>query len=92
LAQHFVAQGSAADALASLPFSLGGLGLLVWAWVEVGFLRGTPEANRFGPPPPIGVDRRGSAVDRAYCAAIASAWRRSTETSCEMPRSGMVTP
>ena len=29
---------------------------------------------------------------RAYCAAMASAWCRSTETSWETPRSAMVTP
>ena len=40
-------------------------------------------------------DRRHGCADRSamrYCAASASAWRRSTLTSCETPRSGMVTP
>jgi uncharacterized membrane protein YhaH (DUF805 family) len=37
--------------LFALPFSLGGLVLSVWGLVEIGFLRGQPLANRYGPPP-----------------------------------------
>lgn len=39
-----------------------GVGLLLegWAIVEVGLLRGTPAANRFGPVPPGGLRRRRS--------------------------------
>jgi MFS family permease len=48
--------------------------------------RARPEAVRRGC---AGAARR---LRTAYCAAIASAWRRSTDTSCETPRSGMVTP
>jgi len=38
-------------ALLALPLFLGGLVLAVWAWIELGFRRGTRGANRFGPPP-----------------------------------------
>lgn len=41
----------AAGLLAALPLSLGGLALGVWAWIELGFRRGTRGANRFGPRP-----------------------------------------
>jgi uncharacterized membrane protein YhaH (DUF805 family) len=39
-----------------------GAGLLLegWAIVEVGFMRGAPAANRFGPAPPSGLRRRRS--------------------------------
>ena len=30
----------------------------LWALVELGFLRGSPQANRFGPPPPSGLRPR----------------------------------
>ena len=43
-------------------FALGcaivGLVLEAWAIVEVGFLRGAPGPNRFGPVPPSGLRRR----------------------------------
>ena len=37
--------------LASLPFSLAGIGVGIWAGIEIGFLRGDPQPNRFGEPP-----------------------------------------
>jgi uncharacterized membrane protein YhaH (DUF805 family) len=30
---------------------LGGFGILIWAVIELGCLRGTPGANRYGPDP-----------------------------------------
>ena len=47
-------EGGAA-AMAAL---LVALALDIWALVEIGFLRGTPGDNRFGPPPPSGLRRR----------------------------------
>lgn len=41
----------AAGVLLALPLYLGGLALALWAWIELGFRRGTRGANRFGPPP-----------------------------------------
>ncbi|KRA65535.1 hypothetical protein ASD89_18445 [Caulobacter sp. Root656] len=38
-------------ALLALPIFLAGLALQAWAWIELGFRRGTPGVNRFGPPP-----------------------------------------
>ena len=46
--------GSTALVVASLPFSLGALGLTVWGFIEIGFLRGEPGPNRFGDPPEVG--------------------------------------
>ena len=40
-----------ASALASLPFSLGGLGLAIWGLVEIGFRRGDPGPNQYGEVP-----------------------------------------
>lgn len=37
---------------------VAGLILEAWAIVEVGFLRGAPQPNRFGPVPPSGLRRR----------------------------------
>jgi len=37
---------------------LGALALQLWALVEIGFRRGSPGENRFGPPPPSGLRRR----------------------------------
>lgn len=34
----------------------------LWALVELGFLRGSPQPNRFGPPPPSGLRRRAARV------------------------------
>jgi len=48
LAEQIIAAGSPAAAVESLPFSLAGLGLTLWALVEVGFLRGKAGVNRFG--------------------------------------------
>ena len=51
-AAHLLADPlSLAGALLAIPLSLGGLALAVWAWIEIGFRRGTRGANRFGPPP-----------------------------------------
>jgi len=52
IAQSLVSLGSIGPKLASLPFSLGGIGLVVWGWIEFGFLRGQAGANQFGEPPP----------------------------------------
>lgn len=41
----------AVGALLGIPLFLAGLALAVWAWLELGFFRGTRGANRFGPPP-----------------------------------------
>lgn len=38
--------------------ALAGLGIELWAFFELGFLRGAAGANRFGPPPPSGLRRR----------------------------------
>lgn len=38
-------------ALVAVPISLSGTGVAVWAAVEIGFLRGDPQPNRFGEPP-----------------------------------------
>jgi len=35
----------------SLPFLLAGMAIAVWAFIELGFVRGQPGANRFGDPP-----------------------------------------
>ena len=43
--------GGLGAALADLPLSLGAVGLTVWAWVEIGFRRGTRGPNAFGPDP-----------------------------------------
>jgi uncharacterized membrane protein YhaH (DUF805 family) len=32
-------------------FRLGGNAISIWAFVELGFLRGTPGTNRYGPDP-----------------------------------------
>jgi uncharacterized membrane protein YhaH (DUF805 family) len=51
-AAHLVSDAfGAAGILLALPLSLGGLVLAIWAWIELGFRRGTRGANRFGPPP-----------------------------------------
>ena len=42
----------------ALASAIAGLVLEAWAIVEVGFLRGTPAANRFGPVPPSGLRPR----------------------------------
>jgi uncharacterized membrane protein YhaH (DUF805 family) len=41
---------SGAGVLAVIP-ALAGMALNIWALVEIGFRRGTPGANRFGPAP-----------------------------------------
>lgn len=38
-------------ALVALPLTLVALGITIWMIVELGFLRGTPGPNRFGPDP-----------------------------------------
>lgn len=43
---------------AALATIMAALVLELWALVEIGFLRGTPGENRFGPPPPSGLRRR----------------------------------
>ena len=51
-AAHLLADASGASGtLLALPLSLGGVALAIWAWIELGFRRGTRGANRFGPPP-----------------------------------------
>jgi uncharacterized membrane protein YhaH (DUF805 family) len=42
----------------ALASAMAGLAFEAWAIVEVGFLRGTPGPNRFGPAPPSGLRRR----------------------------------
>ena len=37
---------------------LAALALSLWSLVEIGFRRGTPGDNRFGPPPPSGLRQR----------------------------------
>ncbi len=54
VANLLVSRETTAAALASLPFSLGGLGLGVWGLVEIGFLRGDPGPNRYGEVPAVG--------------------------------------
>jgi uncharacterized membrane protein YhaH (DUF805 family) len=46
-----LAQNSTDGALASLVLGLSALAISVWWLVELGFLRGTSGANRFGPDP-----------------------------------------
>jgi uncharacterized membrane protein YhaH (DUF805 family) len=43
-------RGASPDALLALATLLA-LGLTIWAWVEIGFRRGTPGPNRFGEAP-----------------------------------------
>jgi uncharacterized membrane protein YhaH (DUF805 family) len=50
-AAHLLGEHGSAGLLAALPLSLGGLALAVWAWIELGFRRGTRGPNRFGLPP-----------------------------------------
>ena len=54
VANLLVSRETPAAALASLPFSLGALGLGVWGLVEIGFLRGDPRPNRYGDVPSVG--------------------------------------
>ena len=54
IANLLVSRETTGGALASLPFSLGGLSLAVWGLVDIGFLRGDPGPNRYGHVPPIG--------------------------------------
>jgi uncharacterized membrane protein YhaH (DUF805 family) len=35
----------------AIVFALANLVIIVWGWVEIGFRRGTPGPNRFGPDP-----------------------------------------
>jgi uncharacterized membrane protein YhaH (DUF805 family) len=50
-----VAMGDGSGAaLWSLPFTLGALGIIIWAFVELYCLRGTIGDNRFGPDPLAG--------------------------------------
>jgi uncharacterized membrane protein YhaH (DUF805 family) len=51
LAEQLVAQGSPGAELASLPLSLGGIGLEIWAWIEIGFMRGQLRVNQYGVEP-----------------------------------------
>ena len=44
---------------AAMAAALAAVGLQLWAFIEIGFRRGTPGDNRYGPPPPIGLRRRG---------------------------------
>jgi uncharacterized membrane protein YhaH (DUF805 family) len=46
-----VAEGAAHDETVSLPFNLVSLGIGIWAFVELGCLRGTIGPNRFGADP-----------------------------------------
>ena len=48
---HLLSDLGVLGLLAALPLSLGGLALWAWAWIELGFGRGTRGTNRFGPPP-----------------------------------------
>jgi uncharacterized membrane protein YhaH (DUF805 family) len=57
LAQLLAAWGDA-NAKFALALMLLGLGLLVWAHVEIGFLRGSAGPNRFGEPPRSKLTRR----------------------------------
>jgi uncharacterized membrane protein YhaH (DUF805 family) len=43
--------GGTTAALANIPLLLGAIVLTVWAWIEIGFRRGTPGDNRYGPAP-----------------------------------------
>jgi uncharacterized membrane protein YhaH (DUF805 family) len=43
--------GSALDAILGIVLSLASLAISIWALVELGFLRGTPGPNRYGPDP-----------------------------------------
>lgn len=53
IAQTLVAKGSVALSAASLPFSLAGLAIWVWGWIEIGLRRGEPQNNRFGEAPKL---------------------------------------
>jgi hypothetical protein len=81
---------SGSTALASLPLMLAAITFWAWVWIEIGSSTDSQARTALA-------NRRRRAVGSPdasgrYCAAIASAWRRSTLTSCETPRSGMVTP
>lgn len=50
---------SGEGSFAALLAAIAALGLQLWAFIEIGFRRGTPGDNRYGPPPPNGLPRRG---------------------------------
>lgn len=43
--------GDGGDGIGAMIFGLAGLAISIWALVELGFLRGTVGANRYGPDP-----------------------------------------
>jgi uncharacterized membrane protein YhaH (DUF805 family) len=43
--------GNAVDAIMGIVLSLASLAISIWALVELGFLRGTPGPNAYGPDP-----------------------------------------
>jgi len=50
-ASELLAEWGEANSVVILTLALLGIGLLIWALVETGFLAGSPGFNRFGPPP-----------------------------------------
>ena len=54
IARVLIETASTTVVVASLPFSLGAVGLSLWGLIEAGILRGQPGANRYGDPPPAG--------------------------------------
>ncbi|TBW39272.1 DUF805 domain-containing protein [Siculibacillus lacustris] len=56
----------------------------LWIFVELGFLPGTPDVNRFGPPPGSGGD--GGATDRdAELDRAVEKWRSGAAASQDLP-------
>ena len=53
VAENLQAQNAPASDAESLPFLLAALAISGWAFIELGFVRGQPGANRFGEPPVI---------------------------------------
>ncbi|MFZ5671035.1 MAG: DUF805 domain-containing protein [Pseudomonadota bacterium] len=53
LAVESMIEADGTGGLAAAAMALAGLGIEIWAIVELGFLRGSPGVNRFGPPPPV---------------------------------------
>lgn len=46
-----MASGDPTMAIGAIVFAIAAIGISIWALIEMGFLRGTPGANRYGPDP-----------------------------------------
>ena len=53
IAEALQTQNAPAADVESLPFLLAALAITVWAFIELGFIRGQPGPNRFGDPPTV---------------------------------------